>query len=316
MNKTKFATFFQDYGGFLALVVAMTAMLGSLYFSEIAGFIPCTLCWYQRILMYPLVLVTVVGSIKQDEYLPAYVLPLSIIGIGVSGYHVLLQNGVFSSPGSCAIGAPCGASYVNYLGFITIPVMALTAFTLITIIMGFTHWSFSFDESVTDTNEHPAVDHSIKQEENGAKWQIIPIVAILLFIALLALVSFRNNMVEESSQTLTLGSLAGSQPDEVYLSSGEALFKQVAHGNAPGCLACHSLEADVALVGPSLAGIAQRTTNLQSDQEMEAYLRESIINPDAYMVDGYAPGVMYQQYEDTLTDDQIDDLVAFMLTLQ
>ena len=95
-----------------------------------------------------------------------------------------------------------------------------------------------------------------------------------------------------------------------------ALFKQVTHGNAPGCLACHSLEADVTLVGPSLAGIAQRTTTLPPNQDITAYLRESIVNPDAYTVDGYTPGVMYQQYEDVLTDEQIDDLVTFMLTLQ
>lgn len=316
MNKTKIATFFQSYGGFLALIVAMTAMLGSLYFSEIAGFIPCTLCWYQRILMYPLVLITVIGSIKQDEYLPTYVLPLSIIGIGVSGYHVLLQNGVFSSPGACAIGVPCNASYVNYLGFITIPVMALTAFTLITVVMALTHWSFSSDESLTDADEHLAIGDSTKQEARGVKWQLVPGIAILLLIVSITLMSFRSNTAAKPSQILTLGSSIGPQPGEVPLSPGEALFKQATHSDAPGCLACHSLQADVVLVGPSLAGVAQRTIDRQPNQEVAAYLRESIVSPDAYTVDGFTPGVMYQQYEDVLTDDQIDDLVAFILTLQ
>ncbi len=134
-NKTNIAPFFQRYGGVLALFVAAIATLGSLYYSEIAGFIPCTLCWYQRILMYPLVLITLVGVIEQDEYLPYYVLPFTVIGMGVSGYHVLIQKGMFSAPATCTIGIPCGLSYVNYLGFITIPLLAFTAFLIITILM-------------------------------------------------------------------------------------------------------------------------------------------------------------------------------------
>jgi disulfide bond formation protein DsbB len=106
-----------------------------LYYSEIAGFIPCRLCWYQRILMYPLVVVTLVGALKRDEYLPAYVLPLSLLGLFVSGYHVLMERGVFPPSATCAADVPCNISYVNYLGFVTIAVMAFTAFTLITLIM-------------------------------------------------------------------------------------------------------------------------------------------------------------------------------------
>ncbi len=131
----KLSEFMEDYGGWLAFIIALVATLGSLYYSEIAGFIPCRLCWFQRILMYPLVVVTLVGALKRDEYLPAYVLPLSIIGILVSGYHVLMERGVFPPSATCAADVPCNISYVNYLGFITIAVMALTAFVLITTIM-------------------------------------------------------------------------------------------------------------------------------------------------------------------------------------
>ena len=131
----KLSEFLEDYGGWLAFVIALVATLGSLYYSEIAGFIPCRLCWYQRILMYPLVVVTLVGALKRDEYLPVYVLPLSIIGIFVSGYHVLMERGIIPPSNTCAADVPCNISYVNYLGFITIAVMAFTAFTLITLIM-------------------------------------------------------------------------------------------------------------------------------------------------------------------------------------
>ena len=142
MNKTKVWIFLQDYGAILAMNIALTAMLGSLYYSEVAGFVPCTLCWYQRILMYPITLLTLVGIIKQNEHLYFYVLPFSLLGAGVSGYHVLIQNGLFSHPATCAVGVPCSLRYVNYLGFITIPLMALTAFGLITAVMLATRWSY------------------------------------------------------------------------------------------------------------------------------------------------------------------------------
>jgi disulfide bond formation protein DsbB len=135
-----FVQFLQLYGGTVALLPAVAAMLGSLYYSEIVGFIPCTLCWYQRILMYPLTLIILVGLIKQDEYLPSYVLPFSMIGMSVSTYHYLMQWGVFANPASCSI-VSCAARYVNYWGFITIPFMALTAFLLINIVMWATYWA-------------------------------------------------------------------------------------------------------------------------------------------------------------------------------
>ncbi len=131
------------YGVPLALIVAFTAVTGSLYYSEIAGFVPCRLCWYQRILMYPLVIIILIGLIEQDEILPNYVLPFSLIGAGVSSYHYLLQLGVIGEAGACAIGIPCNARYVNYAGFITIPFMALTAFILITGSMLAVKWAYS-----------------------------------------------------------------------------------------------------------------------------------------------------------------------------
>ncbi len=119
-----------------AWLVALVATLGSLYFSEVRGFVPCTLCWYQRILMYPLVLLLGVATYRQDERGFAYVLPLSLAGMFVSTYHVLEQNVPgFGAPALCAAGVPCSAKYINWLGFISIPVLALTAFTIITVLL-------------------------------------------------------------------------------------------------------------------------------------------------------------------------------------
>lgn len=131
----------QDFGPVAALAVAWVAMLGSLYFSEVRGFVPCELCWYQRILMYPLALIMLVGVLRQDASLPGYVLPFSVLGMGVSGYHYLIQLEVFGQANACAVGVPCSLRYVNYGGFVTIPFMALTAFVLITVGMVGVRWA-------------------------------------------------------------------------------------------------------------------------------------------------------------------------------
>lgn len=151
MNKAKIILFWRTYGEILALGVALIAMLGSLYFSEVAGFVPCKLCWYQRILMYPLTLITLVGILKNDRHLPAYILPFSITGMGVSTYHYLIQLGLFGSSVGCAVGIPCNVRWVNYLGFVTIPFLALTAFILITAITFTVKWAGArSDESAVE----------------------------------------------------------------------------------------------------------------------------------------------------------------------
>ncbi|MFQ5472158.1 MAG: disulfide oxidoreductase, partial [Dehalococcoidia bacterium] len=112
------------------------AMLGSLYFSEVRDFPPCTLCWYQRILMYPLTVIIAVGIVRRDRGLHWTVLPLSIAGLAVAIYHNLLQQGVVSEGiASCRFGVSCEAKWIEWLGFITIPMMSLAAFSVITILM-------------------------------------------------------------------------------------------------------------------------------------------------------------------------------------
>lgn len=121
------------YGAWL---VAITATAGSLYFSEVRSFVPCTLCWWQRIFMYPLVVVLGVATFRQDAAVWRTVLPLSVIGLGTSTYHYLIQKVPgFAPPASCAIGVPCNAQYINWFGFVTIPLLAGVAFALITAFL-------------------------------------------------------------------------------------------------------------------------------------------------------------------------------------
>ncbi|GLX70760.1 disulfide oxidoreductase [Paenibacillus glycanilyticus] len=129
-------SWFQRYGLYLAWLVALVATCGSLYFSEIRGFIPCDLCWYQRIFMYPLVIVLGIAAYRGDRRIIGYVLPMSIIGMLISIYHNF--EIWFPKVGEmmpCRSGIPCNYDYLNWLGFITIPLMALTAFILIIIFL-------------------------------------------------------------------------------------------------------------------------------------------------------------------------------------
>ena len=111
-------------------VVAFVATTGSLYFSEVMGLFPCELCWYQRVLMYPLVVVLGVAAIENYTGIWKAGLPLSVLGIVVATYHSLLQAGIIpESADTCGIG--CGNIDWQFAIF-TIPRLALVAFTLIT----------------------------------------------------------------------------------------------------------------------------------------------------------------------------------------
>ncbi|GAA3401341.1 disulfide oxidoreductase [Paenibacillus hodogayensis] len=126
--------FMQENGLHLSWAIALVAMLGSLYFSEVKGYLPCKLCWYQRILMYPQVFLLGIAAIrKQQVYM--YVLPMTVLGGCISIYHYLMEKtDLFKSNSfSCGI-VPCDAQYINWFGFVTIPFLALTGFALITAI--------------------------------------------------------------------------------------------------------------------------------------------------------------------------------------
>ena len=116
-----------------AFVVAAIATGGSLFFSEIAHFIPCELCWFQRICMYPLSIVTLLAALAGDHRVARYLLPLPLVGAGVSVYHLLVENDVVKQAQGCLISAPggCATTWINEFGFMTIPTLALGAFALL-----------------------------------------------------------------------------------------------------------------------------------------------------------------------------------------
>ncbi|MCG7319557.1 disulfide oxidoreductase [Brevibacillus laterosporus] len=117
-------------------ITALIATIGSLYFSEVMHFVPCTLCWYQRILMYPLTILLGIAVYRNDTSIYRYILPLLIVGMITSAYHYGVQKVPFMKGAAlCTQGVPCTGEYINWLGFITIPFLALVAFVIITICL-------------------------------------------------------------------------------------------------------------------------------------------------------------------------------------
>lgn len=120
-----------------SFIVSLVATSGSLFFSEIAKYNPCTLCWYQRIFMYPQVLLLGLAIIKKEKVIINYSLLLSVVGGIIALYHYLMQINLVPSTVCSVVGysASCSQRFEMEYGYITIPMMSLTAFVLIASFM-------------------------------------------------------------------------------------------------------------------------------------------------------------------------------------
>ena len=117
-------------------IISSIATLGSLFFSEIMEFVPCTMCWYQRIFMYPLVLIFLINLLYPDEKVFKYSIPLILTGFLFSLYHNFLMWGIIpESAVPCKQGVPCSTEYFEYFGFVNIPFLSLSAYGLILFLL-------------------------------------------------------------------------------------------------------------------------------------------------------------------------------------
>lgn len=133
MEKLELQKLFPKVLLYIAWVQAFIATAGSLYFSEVLHYPPCILCWYQRIVMYPLVILIAIGILRKDKNISIYVLPLSVIGIIIAAYHNLLYFNILpESAAPCVAGVSCTTKFIEWFGFITIPFLSLLSFVLIT----------------------------------------------------------------------------------------------------------------------------------------------------------------------------------------
>ena len=119
-----------------AWLLVTTSTLGSLFFSVVMELPPCSLCWHQRIFMFPLVLVLFMGLFPFDPKVVRYALPLSVVGTVVALYHMLLQVGVIpESAAPCSQGVSCADVDLLVFGFASIPVLSLLAFGAVTALL-------------------------------------------------------------------------------------------------------------------------------------------------------------------------------------
>jgi disulfide bond formation protein DsbB len=149
-----------DAGVSLAFIVAATATLGSLYFSEVAEFIPCRLCWFQRIAMYPLSVVLLVGAIRRDEAVRWYAGPLAVIGAIIAGYHTLIEWRPELDTGTCDLSGPsCTAVWFREFGFVSLALMSLVGFLAILALL-FVRFPATMEttDGDTDSPNSPSVE--------------------------------------------------------------------------------------------------------------------------------------------------------------
>lgn len=128
--------YIKTYALYVAWTASLVATLGSLYFSEIANYPPCVLCWYQRIAMYPLVIILGFAIYTKNKLMILPALVMSVIGGLIAVYHNLLYYNILPEAAApCIAGVSCTTKYIEWLGFITIPLLALIGFVIITILL-------------------------------------------------------------------------------------------------------------------------------------------------------------------------------------
>lgn len=127
---------FNELLPYAAWILALLSVAGSLFFSEVMELPPCVLCWYQRIAMYPLVLIIGIGIISKDGRWKVYALPLALIGLAIAAYHNLIYYGVIpESLTPCTQGVSCSERQIEWFGFVTIPLMGLLSFLMISVFL-------------------------------------------------------------------------------------------------------------------------------------------------------------------------------------
>ena len=134
----------------LHLLVVLASIFGSLFFSEVMKFAPCNLCWYQRLCVYPMALIIMTGLYLKSKDTVLFLLPLSITGLIVSIYHNLVYYKFITVIVPCTESAPCSAQQLNWIGFVTIPLLSLLTFIL---LLTLNLAALSLLKNIKDSNE-------------------------------------------------------------------------------------------------------------------------------------------------------------------
>jgi disulfide bond formation protein DsbB/mono/diheme cytochrome c family protein len=276
---------------YLALLAAWVALLGSLYFSEVDGFIPCILCWYQRICMYPLAVILPVGLGQRDHHLPVLVLPLSLTGLGIASYHYLLEKtDLFAGVTTCQASAPCTVAWINWFGFVTIPFLSLIGFLTITLM------------AVIALNAGEPLP--AEPSDRSPWWPVVGIIALV--VVAFGVLYFVNHPTTKSDSFTVL---KNEQPLAQSKATGEtdATDGQVLYAQA--CAACHGQKLEgVPGLGTALVGSA--LLREQSDAQVLQFIRNGRARNDPSNASGLVMPPSGGHPE--LTDEQLSAMIRYM----
>lgn len=286
---------------YVALLTAWVATSGSLYMSEALGWIPCVLCWYQRILMYPLALITALGILTSDRRMHRYLLALAVPGAGMSLYHYLYQKSDFVRglfPSSCAVGVPCSADYLNWLGgAVTIPFLALVAFIVIVLA--------AIASRLADEPEPEAPETSAMTRASQPRLaRVALVVAIIAGVVGAFLLAGSATVQGQSAAQAPTPPLPAVTASPALLAKGKAVYEVA-------CIGCHGPAGEgVASIRPITNSALLRTG---SDAELAQLVRAGRRANDPHNVSGLAMpaggGIA------GMTDEDIRAVIAYMRRL-
>ncbi len=263
------------YSRYVALLAAWIATSGSLYFSEVLGWVPCLLCWYQRILMYPLSIILAVGILRRDKGLHKYALALSIPGAFVSLFHYLDQKtDLVAAWVPCKVGIPCSTDYLNaFGGVVTIPFLALIAFLIITFSMVASRLGADAEDGSDE--EHPA-------DRPSRIATALPVFAIIIAVVLafvIAAANYRNTAASAAPDTTTAAVTPLPTPDSNAAARGKAIYDAT-------CAACHGLDGRGTAAGLNLT--TSQLVRTASDAELAKFVRMGRTTQDPHNTTGLA----------------------------
>lgn len=237
----------RGYELWAAFVVSAVATGGSLFFSEVAGYVPCELCWYQRICMYPLVIVTLLAALARDNRVARYLLVLPLVGIGLAIYQLLIERGVVSQTQACLVSAPggCATKWIEEFGYMTIPLLSLTAFLLVLFFL--TAAAIQGRRApVPARAEGPARQRRTRSDAT------VEAALMLIVLGLVAVAALAGWAVGHGAKGTSGSKSTTTAPGIVLPGGGQAAGRTVFA--SAGCGACHTFRpaGSTGSVGPNL----------------------------------------------------------------
>ena len=285
--------------------VAVTAVAGSLYFSEIRHFEPCLLCWYQRILMYPLAVIMGFALITRVSVMAWLVLGAAVVGQAVAAYHVLLQKtSWFSSATTCGTGPSCAIPYIDWFGIVTIPMLSLMAFMLIAICM-----VLYLNGAGTDDGDPVQLTFDPRSAAVFGGMVLIAVATFLMLRSQQSAAEVAPRAAEPVVPATPMQPTPAGEGNSVDDSgsgvpvSGAALF-------ADNCAACHGGRGE-GITGLTPPLLDSEKVGAMSEQELRALVRAGVAQDDP---DNQTGNLMPEFGSNLVSDEDLAILVAWLKT--